>query len=233
MSQEGGRGGGPSGRKLSVRPKTAKGRKISSTLWLQRQLNDPYVAAAKDKGYRSRAAFKLIEIDDKLHLLKKGQRVVDLGAAPGGWSQVAAQRIKAGEGGGQLVAIDISDVTPINNVTILKQDFLADDAPAKTRAVLGGPVDVVMSDMAASSTGHPDIDHLRILNLVEAALGFAVEVLAPGGSFLSKVLQGGGENALVAEMRKHFTTVRRIKPPSSRADSAEFFLVGTGFKRAV
>jgi 23S rRNA (uridine2552-2'-O)-methyltransferase len=226
MAQEGGRGGGPSGRKLSVRPKTAKGRKISSTLWLQRQLNDPYVAAAKDKGYRSRAAFKLIEIDDKLHLLKKGMRVVDLGAAPGGWSQVAAQRIK----GGQLVAIDLTETAAIPNVTILVGDFLDDAAPARVRAALGGKVDLVMSDMAASSTGHPDIDHLRILNLVEAALGFAVEVLAPGGSFLSKVLQGGGENALVAELRKHFTTVRRIKPPSSRADSAEFFLVGTGFK---
>jgi 23S rRNA (uridine2552-2'-O)-methyltransferase len=226
MAQEGGRGGGPSGRKLSVRPKTAKGRKISSTLWIQRQLNDPYVAAAKDQGYRSRAAFKLIEIDDKLHLLKKGMRVVDLGAAPGGWSQVASQRIK----GGQLVAIDLTETAAIPNVTILVGDFLDDAAPARVRAALGGKVDLVMSDMAASSTGHPDIDHLRILNLVEAALGFAVEVLAPGGSFLSKVLQGGGENALVAEMRKHFTTVRRIKPPSSRADSAEFFLVGTGFK---
>lgn len=226
MAQEGGRGGGPSGRKLSVRPKTAKGRKISSTLWIQRQLNDPYVAAAKDQGYRSRAAFKLIEIDDKLHLLKKGMRVVDLGAAPGGWSQVAAQRIK----GGQLVAIDLTETAAIPHVTILVGDFLADEAPARVRAALGGKVDLVMSDMAASSTGHPDIDHLRILNLVEAALGFAVEVLAPGGSFLSKVLQGGGENALVTEMRKHFTTVRRIKPPSSRADSAEFFLVGTGFK---
>lgn len=232
MSREGSRGGGPSGRKLSVRPKTAKGRKISSTLWLQRQLNDPYVAAAKQHGYRSRAAFKLIEIDDKLHLLKKGQRVVDLGAAPGGWSQVAAQRIKAGAGGGQLVALDIAETAAIPDVTILQADFLADDAPARVRAVLGGPVDVVMSDMAAAATGHPDIDHLRILNLVEVALGFAVEVLAPGGSFLAKVLQGGGENALVAELRKHFTTVRRIKPPSSRADSAEFFLVGTGFKGA-
>ena len=226
MAQEGGRGGGPSGRKLSVRPKTAKGRKISSTLWIQRQLNDPYVAAAKDQGYRSRAAFKLIEIDDKLHILKKGMRVVDLGAAPGGWSQVAAQRIK----GGQIVAIDLVETAAIPNATILVGDFLAADAPSRVRAALGGPVDVVMSDMAASATGHPDIDHLRILNLVEAALGFAIEVLKPGGSFLSKVLQGGGENALVASLRKHFTTVRRIKPPSSRADSAEFFLVGTGFK---
>ncbi len=209
-----------------MRPKTAKGREDFVDAVDQRQLNDPYVAAAKDQGYRSRAAFELIEIDDKLHLLKEGRR----GRSGRGPGRLEPGGVATHQGRAACRDRPLTETAAIPNVTILVGDFLDDAAPARVRAALGRKVDLVMSDMAASSTGHPDIDHLRILNLVEAALGFAVEVLAPGGSFLSKVLQGGGENALVAEMRKHFTTVRRIKPPSSRADSAEFFLVGTGFK---
>lgn len=225
------------GRRLKQRVTTAKGRPLSSKLWLERQLNDPYVAEARRRGYRSRAAFKLAEIDDKLKLLKPGARVLDLGAAPGGWTQVAVERVSSsGKGGGQVVALDLQDIEPIAGATILKADFLAPEAPALVRQALGGPVDVVLSDMAAAATGQTDIDHLRIMNLVEAALALAVEVLKPaqgresGGSFVAKVLQGGGENAFLAELRRHFATVRRIKPPSSRQESAEFFVVATGFR---
>jgi 23S rRNA (uridine2552-2'-O)-methyltransferase len=214
------------GRRLKQRVVTAKGRPLSSKLWLERQLNDPYVAEAKRRGYRSRAAFKLAEIDDKLKLLKPGARVLDLGAAPGGWTQVAVERVR----GGQVVALDLQDIEPIPGATILKVDFLAPEAPGLIRQALGGPVDVVLSDMAAAATGQTDIDHLRIMNLVEAALALAVELLKPGGSFVAKLLQGGGENAFLAELRRHFTTVRRIKPPSSRQESAEFFVVATGFR---
>lgn len=221
------------GRRLKQRVATAKGRALSSTLWLERQLNDPYVAEAKRRGYRSRAAFKLIEIDDKLKLLKPGARVVDLGAAPGGWTQVAVERaLSSGKGGGQVVALDLQEIAPIPGATTLTADFLAPEAPDLIRKTLGGPVDIVMSDMAAAATGQTDIDHLRIMNLVEAALALATEILKPGGSFVAKMLQGGSENAFLAELRKHFTTVRRIKPPSSRQESAEFFFVATGFRGA-
>lgn len=214
------------GRRLKQRVATAKGRPLSSTLWLERQLNDPYVAEAKRRGYRSRSAFKLSEIDDKLKLLKPGARVVDLGAAPGGWTQVAVERVK----GGQVVALDLQEIAPVPGATILKADFLAPEAPALIRNALGGPVDVVMSDMAAAATGQTDIDHLRIMNLVEAALVLAVESLKPGGSFVAKMLQGGQEQGFEKELRRHFTTVRRVKPPSSRQESAEFFFVATGFR---
>jgi 23S rRNA (uridine2552-2'-O)-methyltransferase len=218
------------GRRLSQRVKTAKGRPIGSSEWLRRQLNDPYVQQAKQRGYRSRAAFKLIEIDDKAHLLKPGQRVLDLGAAPGGWTQVAVEKVKAQEGKGRVVGVDIAEMGAIPGATILHLDFLDDRAPAAVRAVLDGPVDVVLSDMAPSTTGHPETDHLRIMNLAETALAFAREVLRPGGAFVAKIFQGGSENALQDELRRAFATVRRIKPPASRSDSAEFYFVATGFK---
>lgn len=222
-----GRGDRDSGRRLKQRVTTAKGRTVSSSNWLKRQLNDPYVAEAKRRGYRSRSAFKLSEIDDKLHLLKPGARVLDLGAAPGGWTQVSVERVR----GGKVVGIDLQEVAPIAGATVLQGDFLAPDAPGRIREVLDGPVDVVLSDMAAAATGQTDIDHLRIMNLVETALAFAAEVLKPGGAFVAKMLQGGQEQQFQNELRRYFATVRRIKPPSSRQDSAEFFFIGTGFKR--
>lgn len=221
------------GRRLSERVKTARGRTTSSSRWLQRQLNDPYVAEAKKRGFRSRAAFKLIEIDDKVHLLKPGASVVDLGAAPGGWAQVAVDRVRAGPGGsgsGRVVAVDIAEMGAVAGATMLRLDFLDDMAPGAVRAALAGPVDVVLSDMAPATTGHPETDHLRIMNLAEAALAFAIEVLKPGGAFVAKLFQGGGETAFAAELRRHFATIRRIKPPASRSDSAEFYFVATGFK---
>jgi 23S rRNA (uridine2552-2'-O)-methyltransferase len=226
------RGPGGGGRRLAERVRTAKGRPVASSRWLQRQLKDPYVAEAKRRGYRSRAAFKLIEIDDKLRLLKPGMRVVDLGAAPGGWTQVAAQRVRAGGGGpGRVVAVDVAEMAPVAGAEILRLDFLDESAPAAVRAALDGPVDVVLSDMAPSTTGHPETDHLRIMNLAEAALLFAREVLAPGGAFVTKLFQGGGEQAYIEDLRRSFASVRRIKPPASRADSAEFYVAATGFKR--
>lgn len=227
--KSGGKSGAPGGggRRLKQRVTSAKGRSLSSKLWLERQLNDPYVAEARKAGYRSRAAFKLIEIDDKFRLLKRGARVLDLGAAPGGWTQVAVQRT----GGGQVVGLDLLEIDPpIQGATLLVGDFLADDAPQRLRTALGGPVDLVLSDMAAAASGQTDIDHLRIMNLVEAALALAVEVLKPGGAFVAKMLQGGQEQQFERELRHHFAVVRRIKPPSSRQESAEFFFVGTGFK---
>lgn len=225
------RGSGPgdrdSGRRLKQRVMTAKGRTVSSANWLKRQLNDPYVAEARRRGYRSRSAFKLAEIDDKFRLLKPGARVVDLGAAPGGWTQVAVERGR----GGKVVGIDLQEVEPIAGAVMLKGDFLAPEAPDQVRAALDGPVDLVLSDMAAAATGQTDIDHLRIMNLVEAALALAAEILKPGGAFVAKMLQGGQEQGFERELRRHFATVRRIKPPSSRQDSAEFFFVGTGFKK--
>lgn len=222
---KGKRGGDPdSGRRLKHRVTTAKGRTVSSSNWLKRQLNDPYVADAKRLGYRSRSAFKLSEIDDKLRLIKSGARVVDLGTAPGGWTQVAVAR------GAKVVGIDLQEVTPIVGAVILKGDFLAPEAPDRVRAELDGPVDLVLSDMAAAATGQTDVDHLRIMNLVEAALLFATEVLKPGGAFLAKMLQGGQEQQFQNELRRHFAVVRRIKPPSSRQESAEFFFVASGFK---
>jgi 23S rRNA (uridine2552-2'-O)-methyltransferase len=210
-----------------VRVKTAKGRKLSSKLWLERQLNDPYVAKAKRLGYRSRAAFKLAEIDDKYKFLKPGGRVVDLGAAPGGWVQVALERVGAK---GRVVGIDLQEIEPIAGSELLVGDFLDEDAPDRLRTLLDGPADVVLSDMAAPSTGHAATDHLRIMALAEAALDFALEVLAPGGTFVAKVLQGGSERGLLETMRRNFTKVAHVKPPASRKDSAELYVVATGFR---
>jgi len=215
------------GRGVTQRVRTAKGRKLSSTRWLQRQLNDPYVAEAQARGYRSRAAFKLLELDDRFGILGQGKRIVDLGAAPGGWTQVACER--AGKGG-HVVAMDLSEMEPIAGADILQGDFLDEDAPNRLRAALGGAADVVMSDMAAPATGHNATDHLRIMALCEAALEFAKEVLAPGGAFVAKVLQGGTENDLLAAMKRDFETVRHAKPPASRSDSAEMYVVALGFR---
>jgi 23S rRNA (uridine2552-2'-O)-methyltransferase len=217
------------GKRLKVRVKTGKTRSLSSKLWLERQLNDPYVERAKREGLRSRAAFKLMEIDDKYHLLKPGARVVDLGAAPGGWSQVAAKRV-SGKGGGHVVGIDLLAMLPISGVDVLHLDFLDPQAPDRLKALLGGPADVVLSDMAANATGHRKTDHLRIMALAEAAAEFAREVLGPGGAFLCKVLQGGTEGALLTQLKKDFAKVQHVKPPASRADSAELYLLATGFR---
>lgn len=210
---------------------SGKRRTISSRRWLERQLSDPYVAEAHRRGFRSRAAFKLIEIDDRFRLLRPGSRVVDLGAAPGGWTQVAVQRTQAGKpGGGRVVGIDLLETEAIAGATMLTVDFLDEAAPAKIREALQGPADVVLSDMAPPSSGHPDVDHLRIVALVEAAVEFAVEVLAPQGALVAKVWQGGTEARLLATMKKAFASVRHAKPPSSRAESAEVYVVATGFR---
>jgi len=209
--------------------RTARGRSVSSQRWLKRQLDDPYVRRARTEGYRSRAAYKLKEIDDKYHLLKPGAKVVDLGAAPGGWSQIAAARVKAGQGG-RVVAIDLLDIEPIPNVEFAQLDFLDEEAPARLKEMLGGRADVVLCDMAANTTGHRQTDHLKIVALVEAAAEFAREVLAPGGAFLAKVIQGGAENELLAVLKREFATVRHVKPPASRADSAELYLLAQGFR---
>ena len=217
-------------RDLKVKVKTARGRKLSSTRWLQRQLNDPYVQEAKRLGLRSRSAFKLIDIDDQHKILFPGARVVDLGAAPGGWSQIAAERVEADKGEGKVVAIDVHAIEPIAGVTFLHADFYDDDAPDRLKEALGGQADVVMSDMAAHATGHRKTDHMKIMALCEAALEFACEVLKPGGVFLAKVLRGGTENELLAEIKRSFRSVKHVKPESSRADSAELYLLATGFK---
>jgi 23S rRNA (uridine2552-2'-O)-methyltransferase len=217
-------------RTLKVRLKNAKRHTASSQRWLQRQLNDPYVAQAKREGFRSRAAFKLSEIDDKYHFLKHGARVVDLGAAPGGWSQVAVSRVGAA---GRVVAIDILEMASIAGVEFARIDFLAADAPEKIKAMLGGPADVVLSDMAANATGHRPTDHLKIMALVEAAAEFAREVLKPGGAFLAKVIQGGTESALLAALKHEFASVKHVKPAASRADSAELYVLATGFRGRV
>jgi 23S rRNA (uridine2552-2'-O)-methyltransferase len=224
--------GRPVGRHhLKVRLKTAKQRTASSQRWLERQLNDPYVAAARREGYRSRAAFKLIEIDDKHRLLRPGLRVVDLGAAPGGWSQVAAERVQAVEGKGQVVAIDLLPLTPIPGVIALEGDFMEAAAPSRLKALMrAGGADVVLSDMAAQGTGHTRTDHLRIMGLAEAAAEFALEVLAPGGSFVCKVFQGGSERALLERLKQAFASVRHIKPPASRAESAELYVAALKFR---
>jgi 23S rRNA (uridine2552-2'-O)-methyltransferase len=222
--------GGDRGRrdlKVQVRGKT---RSLSSKLWLDRQLNDPYVARAKREGLRSRAAYKLIEMDDKYRFLKVGARVVDLGAAPGGWSQVAAKRVGADSGRGRVVAIDILEMMPVAGVDALHFDFLDPGAPDRLKALLGGPADVVLSDMAANATGHRKTDHLKIMALAETAAQFAREVLSPGGAFLCKVLQGGTEGSLLAELKRDFATVRHVKPAASRADSAELYVLATGFR---
>jgi 23S rRNA (uridine2552-2'-O)-methyltransferase len=216
-------------RGLKVRVKTAGKRSLSSKLWLERQLNDPYVARAKREGFRSRAAYKLMEIDDKARFLKKGARVVDLGAAPGGWSQIAAKRVGA-PSQGRVVAIDILEMDAVPGVDFAQIDFLEPHAPDQLKAMLGGGADVVLSDMAANATGHARTDHLKIMALVELAADFAREVLAPGGAFLAKVLQGGTEAGLLAGLKRDFTSVKHIKPPASRADSAELYLLATGFR---
>jgi 23S rRNA (uridine2552-2'-O)-methyltransferase len=216
-------------RPLKQRLKTAKKRTTSQQKWLERQLNDPYVARAKREGYRSRAAYKLLEIDEKYRLLKPGQRVVDLGAAPGGWSQVAVRRIGSPEKG-RVVGIDLLPVEPLPGAEFVTLDFLDPDAPERLTALLGGPADVVLSDMAANATGHKKTDHLRIVGLAEAAADFARSVLAPGGAFLAKVLQGGTEGALLADLKRDFATVRHVKPAASRSDSAELYVLATGFR---
>ncbi len=227
----GGGGAGLTGRGLTTRVRTAKRRKTSSTRWLQRQLNDPYVAEARRQGYRSRAAFKLMEIDDSFHILKPGATVVDLGATPGGWTQVAVARVRAGEsGGGAVIAVDMVEMDPVPGAELLVLDFRDDGAPALIEDRLRGPVDVVLSDMAPSASGHTGTDHLRIIALAELALAFAAEVLRPGGAFVCKVLQGGTEPGLLKQMKQMFTTVKHAKPPSSRPESAELYVVAKGFR---
>lgn len=216
--------------RLHVTVKTGGKRKLSSKLWLERQLNDPYVLRAKREGYRSRAAFKLKEIDDKFKLLKPGMAVVDLGAAPGGWSQIAATKVGAVEGKGKVVAIDLLEMPEIPGVTFAQLDFLDNSAPAKLREMLGGGADLVMSDMAANTTGHRKTDQLRIVGLVETAAAFACEVLKPGGAFLAKVFQSGADAALLAELKRDFATIRHVKPAASRQDSSERYLLATGFR---
>jgi len=204
-----------------------KRRTPSSRAWLERQINDPYVARAKREGYRSRAAYKLAEIDDKFHFFKSGSRVVDLGAAPGGWSEIAVKR--AGPSG-RVVALDILEMRPIAGVDFLNLDFLYETAPERLKALLGGNADVVLSDMAANATGHRQTDHLRIMALAEAAADFAREVLEQGGAFLCKVLQGGTESALLASLKRDFASVKHVKPPASRKDSAELYLLAMGYR---
>lgn len=217
----------PGKRTLKVRLKNARSHKASSQRWLKRQLNDPYVAQARAEGFRSRAAFKLGEIDDKHHLLRNGARVVDLGAAPGGWSQVAAQRVGPA---GHVIAIDLQEMDSIPGVEFAQLDFLDPRAPDEIKRMLDGPADVVLSDMAANATGHRQTDHLKIMALVEAAAEFAREVLKPGGAFLAKVLQGGTEGALLAMLKRDFASVKHVKPAASRADSSELYVLATGFR---
>lgn len=214
-------------RNLTVRVKSARGRKKSSTRWLQRQLNDPYVAQSKRDGYRSRAAYKLVELDEKFGLLKPGMRVLDLGAAPGGWTQVSKQKL--GDSG-TILGVDLLPIEPMPGVHFMQKDFTDDDAPDMIREALGGRADLVISDMAANTTGHPPTDHLRIMHLCELAYHFAIEVLNPGGSFVCKVLRGGTENTLLKDMKQRFQTVKHAKPKSSRQDSAESYVVAIGFK---
>jgi 23S rRNA (uridine2552-2'-O)-methyltransferase len=226
-----GSGGGTGNRMKTERVRTARSRTPSSTRWLQRQLNDPYVTEARRLGWRSRAAFKLIQLDDKFHFLKPGARIVDLGAAPGGWTQVAVQRVRADQpGGGHVVGLDILEWDPVPGAITLQHDFLADDAPDLLKEALGGRADVVLSDMAAPTTGHGPTDHLRIIGMVEVALEFAKEVLAPGGTFVAKVFQGGTEGQLLTEMKRLFSSVRHAKPPASRPESAETYVVAMGYR---
>ena len=216
--------------RLHVTVKSGGKRKLSSKLWLERQLNDPYVAQAKRDGFRSRAAYKLREIDDKHHFLKQGLVVVDLGAAPGGWSQIAAKRVGALEGKGKVIAIDLLEMPEIPGVTFAQMDFLDDRAPAKLRAMIGVGVDIVMSDMAANTTGHRKTDQLRILGLVEGAVTFAADVLKPGGTFVAKVFQSGADSELLAQLKRDFATVKHVKPAASRQDSSERYVLALGFR---
>lgn len=208
------------------RVRTARNRTAASTRWLERQLNDPYVRRAKAEGYRSRAAYKLIELDEKFGLLKGAKRIVDLGVAPGGWAQVARKQVP----GAAVVGIDLLPTDPIDGVTLFQMDFTAEDAPDKLREALGGDADLVMSDMAANTVGHAQTDHLRTMALVESAAWFAIETLRPGGHFVAKVLAGGADNDLVALLKKHFTTVKHAKPPASRKESSEWYVIAQGFK---
>ena len=220
--------------RLHVTVKSGGKRKLSSKLWLERQLNDPYVAQAKRDGFRSRAAYKLQEIDDKHRFLKRGLVVVDLGAAPGGWSQVAAKRVGAtdgeGKNKGKVVAIDLLEMPELPGVAFAQMDFLDDSAPEKLRAMIGGGVDVVMSDMASNTTGHRKTDQLRILGLVEGAVAFASDVLNPGGTFVAKVFQSGADADLLAQLKRDFATVKHVKPAASRQDSSERYVLATGFR---
>lgn len=223
--------GGQSGSRMTFeRVKTARGRKLSSTLWLQRQLNDPYVQAARRDGYRSRAAYKLLHIDERFEFLKPGLRVVDLGAAPGGWTQVVVDQLKPDEDDRNIVAIDILEMEPMGGVQVLQGDIEDEAAVAELHEAIGGLVDVVLSDMAVATTGHSSTDHLRTMTLAESAFAFACEVLAPDGVFVTKLFQGSDEPALFKALQTRFSKVRRFKPKSSRADSVELFHVATGFK---
>lgn len=208
------------------RVKTARNRTAASTRWLERQLNDPYVKRARAEGYRSRAAYKLIELDERFGILKGAKRIVDLGVAPGGWAQVARKRHRDAT----IVGIDLLPTDPIEGVTLFQMDFTADAAPERLREALGGPADLVMSDMAANTVGHAQTDHLRTMALVESAAWFAIETLRPGGGFIAKVLAGGADNDLVALLKKHFTTVKHAKPPASRKESSEWYVIAQGFK---
>ena len=235
MAREGGRGDSGRGRRdLRERVRTARGRKLSSTRWLERQLNDPYVKRAKAEGYRGRAAFKIMEIDDRHRFLVPGARVVDLGCAPGGWSQVAASRTNAAGdrpgARGRVLGVDLQEVEPIAGVDLRVMDFLAEGADDAIRDWLDGPADVVMSDMAAASSGHKQTDHLRIVALCEAAAALALDVLRPGGTFVAKVLAGGAEGGLQAELKRAFESVANVKPPASRADSSERYVIARGFR---
>ncbi len=216
---------GSGARTATVRLRTAKGRPTASQLWLVRQLNDPYVQAAKAQGFRSRAAFKLIELDDRFKLIRKGARVVDLGAAPGGWSQVAVQR-----GAAKVVGVDLLPTEPVSGAHIIQGDFTDEDMPERLATLLNGPADLVVSDMAPNTTGHNATDHLRIMGLAEMALDFAIQVLAEGGGFVTKVFQGGSERDMLARLKLHFTSVRHAKPPASRKESSELYVVATGFR---
>ena len=213
-------------RGLHQRVRTGRGRTVSSNRWLERQLNDPYVRRAKADNYRSRAAYKLLELDERFGLLRGVKAVIDLGIAPGGWSQVVSRLVP----GAKVAGIDLLPTDPIDGVTILQMDFMDDDAPARLREALGGPPDLVLSDMAANTVGHARTDHLRTMGLVEAGLEFAVGTLRPGGAFVAKVLAGGADSNLVAELKRHFTTVKHAKPPASRKESSEWYVVAQGFK---
>ncbi|MBP2227359.1 23S rRNA (uridine2552-2'-O)-methyltransferase [Azospirillum agricola] len=220
----------PGGRRATVRVKTAGKRSESSTRWLERHLNDPYVAEATKRGYRSRAAFKLLQLDEKFRLLGPGKRVVDLGAAPGGWTQIAVEKVQVSKEGWKVVGLDILPMDAVPGATTMQADFLEDGASDRLKEALGGPADVVLSDMAAPTTGHQQTDHLRIMALAEAAYDFAEEVLAPGGAFVAKLFQGGAERSLLDRLKRDFAVVRHAKPPASRAESSETYVVATGFR---
>lgn len=217
----------PPSRGLAVTLRTARGRTTAQQKWLQRQLNDPYVRAAREQGYRSRAAFKLIELDDRFHLIRRGARVIDLGAAPGGWTQVAVQR-----GAAAVAGVDLLPMDPVSGATIIEGDFMDEAMPGRLRELLGGPADLVLSDMAPNTTGHNATDHLRIMALADLALHFAIEALADGGGFVAKVFQGGSERSMLDQMKRHFAQVRHAKPPASRKGSSELYVVATGFRTA-